>query len=59
MLNIDTQGIIEVYIPSFSGDLYGQNMEIRFMRFIRDEKQMGSLDELKKQIMEDCASITR
>lgn len=58
MLNIDSNGIIEVHIPSFQGNLYGQSMEIRFMRFIRDEKQINSLDELKKQIMEDCSSIT-
>lgn len=59
MLNIDTQGTIEVHIPSFQGDLYGQTMEVRFTRFVREEKQMGSLEELKKQIMEDIASITR
>ncbi len=57
MLNIDANGIIEVHIPSFQGDLYDQSMEIRFMRFIRDEKQIDSLDALQKQIMEDCSSI--
>lgn len=57
MLNIDSNGVIEVHIPAFHGDLYGQTMEIRFTRFVREEKQMSNLDELKKQITEDIASI--
>lgn len=59
MLNIDTNRVIEVHIPSFEGDLYGQPMEVRFLRFIREEKQLAHLDDLRKQIMEDLASITR
>ena len=55
--NIDANGTIEVHIPSFRGNLYGQAMEIRFMRFIRDEKQIDSLEALRKQITEDCSSI--
>ena len=58
MLNIDRNGVIEVHIPSFQGDLYDQSMDIRFMRFVRDEKQIDSLDDLQKQIMEDFTSIT-
>ena len=57
MLNIDTNATIEVHIPSFRGDLYGQAMEIKFMRFIRDEQQFASLQDLKQKIMEDIASI--
>ena len=56
MLNIDTQHTIEVHIPSFQGDLYGQTMEIRFLRFVREEKQMRSLEELRKQLLEDVYS---
>lgn len=58
MLNIDAQGVIEVHIPGFQGDLYGQTMEVRFMRFIREEKHFPTLDDLQQQIMEDLASIT-
>lgn len=56
MLNIDAKGIIEVHIPSFEGDLYHQNLQIRFLRFIREERQFGSLDELKRQIKADVDS---
>ena len=58
MLNIDTQRTIEVHIPSFDGNLYDQTMEVRFLRFVREERQMKSLDELQKQLMEDFASIS-
>jgi riboflavin kinase/FMN adenylyltransferase len=57
MLNIDRNGIIEAHIPSFKGDLYGEPMEVRFMRFIREEKVFASLQELKEQLQEDVASI--
>jgi riboflavin kinase/FMN adenylyltransferase len=59
MLNIDKKGTIEVHIPSFQGNLYDQPMDIRFMRFVREEKQIDSLDALQKQIMEDFSSIIR
>jgi len=59
MLNIDAQGTIEAHIPTFQGDLYGQPMEIRFLRFIREERRFESLDELKKQIKADVDSSLR
>ena len=47
---------IEVYIPSFEGDLYGQQMTIRFVRFIREEKHFSNLQELQEQIATDVDS---
>lgn len=55
--NIDKQGIIEVHIPDYTGDLYDRPLQIRFLRFIREEKQFGSLDELQQQIKADIDSI--
>jgi riboflavin kinase / FMN adenylyltransferase len=40
----------------FDGDLYGREMEVRFLRFLRPEKKFGSLDELKAQIGADVAN---
>ena len=56
MLNIDTNGTIEVHIPSFQGDLYGQTLDVRFIRFIREEKQFASLDQLQQQIKADVGN---
>jgi len=58
-VNIDTQGVIEAHIPSFKGDLYDQVLKVRFERFLRDEKQFASLDQLKEQIKDDVDSILR
>jgi len=57
MLNIDTDGTIEVHIPSFHGDLYGQRMDVQFVRHVREEKQFDSLDALREQIKADVDSI--
>lgn len=58
-VNIDREGVIEAHIPSFRGDLYGQNLTLKFVRFVRDEKNFTSLEELKAQIMADVDSIRR
>lgn len=57
MCNIDTNRTIEVHIPSFQGDLYGDTLKVRFVRFLREEKQMNGLDDLRRQLTEDLASI--
>lgn len=50
---------IEVYIPGFQGDLYDRHMDIRFTRFIREEKRFDTLQELKEQIAMDVDSSLR
>ena len=57
MCNIDTNRTIEVHIPSFQGDLYGTTLKVRFVRFLREEKQMNNLDDLRRQLTEDLMSI--
>lgn len=55
-VNIDANGLIEAHIPSFKGDLYGQTLEIRFLRLLREEKHFDTLEELKQQITADIDS---
>ena len=31
---------VEVHIPNFSGDLYGQNLRVQFQNFIRPNKNL-------------------
>ena len=66
MLNIGTNPTvgnsdltIEVHIPSFEGDLYGEQMTILFDRFIREERRFNSLQELQEQIKADVDSSLR
>ena len=46
---------IEVHIFDFSGDIYGQPITVEFVRFLRTERKMVSLEELKAQLHDDRA----
>jgi riboflavin kinase/FMN adenylyltransferase len=43
----------EVHLLSFEGDLYGQELEFRFIENLRGERKFASLDALKAQIARD------
>ncbi len=58
-VNIDKNGLIEVYIPSFKGDLYGQMLKLHFEQFLREEKHFTSLEDLQQQIKADVDNILR
>jgi riboflavin kinase/FMN adenylyltransferase len=47
--------VLEVHIFDFSGDRYGQDLEVKFERFLRPEKKFSSLEELRTQIARDAA----
>lgn len=42
--------IAETFIKDFDGDLYGENVTVCPIRFLREEVKFDSLDKLKKQI---------
>ncbi|WP_119673474.1 riboflavin biosynthesis protein RibF [Deinococcus sp. RM] len=44
----------EVHLFDFSGDLYGQELQIKFFAHLRGEQKFGGLDELKAQIARDA-----
>ncbi len=44
---------VEVHLLDFDDDLYGQNVEIFFVRKIRDERAFTGLEELAEQIKKD------
>ena len=47
--------LLETYLFDFEGDLYGQEMEVEFVAFLRDERKFDGLDALKAQIATDSA----
>lgn len=64
MLNIGTPSVekessrtVEVHLLDFSGDLYGQHLSVLILEHVRNERKMGSLDELKAQLLVDKMQI--
>jgi riboflavin kinase/FMN adenylyltransferase len=47
---------LELHIPAIQADLYGQDVEVSFIRKLRDERKFGSEDELREQIARDVAA---
>jgi riboflavin kinase/FMN adenylyltransferase len=52
-----TNRTIEVYYLDFSGDLYGQIIEIRVVKRIRSEQKFSSIDHLRQQLQQDLQSV--
>lgn len=46
--------LLEPYFFDFSGDLYGQTIEVQLIEFIRPEAKFDSLEALTAQIARDC-----
>lgn len=44
---------VEMHLPDYEGDLYGQALTVRLERFIRAEKKFATLEELTQQIRID------
>ncbi|MCR2834360.1 bifunctional riboflavin kinase/FAD synthetase [Parerythrobacter lacustris] len=51
--------LLEPYFFDFSGDLYGQEIEVAFHHFLRPEARFDSLDALMGQMDKDCAEAKR
>lgn len=46
--------VLEVHLFDFQGDLYGREIEIAFLRFLRHEQKFDSLEALRAQIHKDA-----
>lgn len=53
------KAILEVNLFDFSGDLYGQYLDVTFVKKLRDEKKFNSLTELKEQITQDVCTAKK
>ena len=51
--------LLEVHLIGYSGDLYGQDIEAEFLRFLRPEKKFPDLDALRNQIALDVRESRR
>ena len=48
---------IEAHLLDFSGDLYGQYLDLEIVRFIREERKFNSVTELTDQIRKDIEHV--
>lgn len=51
--------LLEPYFFDFSGDLYGQTVEVALIDYIRPEAKFDNLDALTRQMDADCAEARR
>lgn len=51
--------LIETHILNFSGNLYGESLSVRLIKFLREEKKFASLNELKRQVDFDIQNARR
>ncbi len=47
---------LEVYLLDFDEDLYGRELRVEFLRFLRKEQRFSSLEELVNQLHQDEAT---
>jgi len=58
-INKLNEPLLEVHIPNYSNNLYGKEIYIEFMDFIRDEKKFKNENLLRTQINKDIAKVIK
>jgi len=53
------QRLLEVHLFDFNNDLYGVELEVRFISYVREEKRFSGVDALKAQIEKDVVFVQR
>ena len=48
-----SERVLEIHLFDFNRDLYGRDMEVRFLKFLRAEKKFASVEKLVEQIRSD------
>ena len=46
--------LLELHLFDLNREIYGEDVEVRFLRYLRGEQKFGLLDELKAQIARDA-----
>jgi len=47
--------VLELFLFDFEGNLYGREMEVEFIAFVRPDAKFASIEALKEQMRQDCA----
>ncbi len=51
--------VTETHLISYTGDLYGKNLQVRFIKKIRENKKFESVEKLKEQLEKDVRRVTK
>ena len=51
----DGSPVLEVFLFDFDGDLYGREIEVEFVEYLRGDRKFDGPEELKTQMDIDCA----
>ena len=49
--------LTETHLIGFSGDLYGRELKIEFLRYLRENRKFDSVEELKIQLTKDVRRV--
>ena len=50
----DGAPVLEVFLLDFDGDLYGREIEVEFIDFIRGDRRFDGMEALNAQMALDC-----
>jgi len=53
----ETNLTMETYLLDYDGDLYGRELSVSLLRFLRPESQFGSVRDLSRQIQTDIQTV--
>jgi riboflavin kinase/FMN adenylyltransferase len=48
-----TERVLEIHLLNFQRNIYGKDLEVRFIRYLRPEKKFTNVDALVRQIERD------
>jgi riboflavin kinase / FMN adenylyltransferase len=51
----DGDPVLELFLFDFDGNLYGREIEVEFIAFVRPDAKFASIEALKEQMRQDCA----
>lgn len=55
--DVDAQRLLEVHLFDFNQDVYGKELGVRFIKYVREEMKFGSIEALKSQIEKDVQQV--
>lgn len=57
LIKNEKNNVLEIHVLDFNGNIYNQNIEFSVGNYIRDVKNFGTVEELKKEIELDIKKV--